>query len=489
MQTFVVVNNLKDWPLEIEGVEIVEARSYLMDGRYSACRNVKVINLCRSYRYQTSGYYVSLLASARGHKPQPNLTVIQDLKSPTMIRFISQELDELIQRSLHQIQGDRFVLSIYFGKNLAKRYDRLATHLYKEFQAPLLQADFVRDSKKWNLRSITPIAGSDIPEDHRHFVIERAKEYFAGKRSSLPKKNSTRYDLAILHNPDELHAPSDKKALQKFAKAAETLGFNTEFIQKEDFGRIAQFDALFIRETTGVNHHTYRFARRAVAEGLIVVDDPESILKCTNKVYLAELMEKHHIPIPKTLILDQERLSQAPETLGFPLILKQPDSSFSQGVVKISSAEELEQKKAELFDRSDLLLAQEFVPTQFDWRVGIFNRQPLYVCKYYMARNHWQIYDHANGKVVTGRYETIPLEQAPRAVIRTAVKAANLIGDGFYGVDLKEIDKHCYVIEINDNPSIDSGIEDQVLQDHLYMQIMRMMLFKVENKKMGIVLR
>jgi glutathione synthase/RimK-type ligase-like ATP-grasp enzyme len=58
-----------------------------------------------------------------------------------------------------------------------------------------------------------------------------------------------------------------------------------ELIEKEDYGRLAEFDALFIRETTGVNHHTYRFARRAEAEGLVVVDDPQSILKCTNKVY------------------------------------------------------------------------------------------------------------------------------------------------------------------------------------------------------------
>ncbi len=37
------------------------------------------------------------------------------------------------------------------------------------------------------------------------------------------------------------------------------MGLSTEIITKNDFDRIPEFDALFIRETTAVNHHTYRF--------------------------------------------------------------------------------------------------------------------------------------------------------------------------------------------------------------------------------------
>ena len=61
-------------------------------------------------------------------------------------------------------------------------------------------------------------------------------------------------------------------------------------IRPQDF---AEFDALFIRETTSVNHHTYRFASRAAAEGLVVIDDPTSIVRCSNKVYQAELFQRH----------------------------------------------------------------------------------------------------------------------------------------------------------------------------------------------------
>ncbi len=74
-------------------------------------------------------------------------------------------------------------------------------------------------------------------------------------------------------------------------------------ITKDEYGRIAEFDALFIRETTAVNHHTYRFSRRALAEGLVVIDDPESIIRCTNKVYLAELFARNRIPHPRTVVV------------------------------------------------------------------------------------------------------------------------------------------------------------------------------------------
>ena len=75
---------------------------------------------------------------------------------------------------------------------------------------------------------------------------------------------------------------------------------------------------------------------------------------------------------------------------------------------------------------------------------------------------------------------------APPRVVSTALKVANLIGDGLYGVDLKEIDGKCYVIEVNDNPSIDSGVEDAVLRGALYDRIMEVFLKRLEHKRDGL---
>lgn len=484
MDHLIVVNNPADWNLEILGAKVISARKYLTDPSYSDLDKVKVYNLCKSYRYQSTGYYVSLLASARGHKPLPNISTIQDMKSQTIIRFVSDDLDELIQHSLAPIKSDRFVLSIYFGRNLAKRHERLSSHLFSMFQAPFVRAHFMFEHNKWELKSVGPVPASEIPEDHKPYVIQVARYYFEGKRISAPKRFIPRYNLAILYNPHEIDSPSDEKALQKFIKAGEQLGIGCELIRKEDFARIAEFDALFIRETTNVNHYTYRFARKAAAEGLVVIDDPESILKCTNKVYLAELLYQYEIPSPKTMIIHKDNVDRISTELGFPCILKQPDGSFSTGVVKVSNQKELDQAVTGLLDKSDLVIAQEFMPTDYDWRIGIIDQKPIYACKYFMAKKHWQIIKRDGaGKRSFGMEETVPVEIVPKVVIKTALKIANLMGNGLYGVDLKQVGNQCYVIEVNDNPNIDSGVEDSLLKDELYLRIMQVFLNRIEERK------
>jgi glutathione synthase/RimK-type ligase-like ATP-grasp enzyme len=484
MQTIIVVNNPKDWPLALHGVEVVPAKEYLMESKYSASKGPLVFNLCRSYRYQSLGYYVSLLAAARGHRPLPSIPTILDMKSLTMIRYASEDLEDLIQHSLKPLRSRSFTLSVYFGRNLAKHYDRLSRNVFNLFQAPLLRAHFEHDEEKWQLQRVAPIGAKEIPQEHWDFVIEAAKSYFSKPRYRVRKAPASRYDIAILHNPTEVMAPSDERALAKFEKAAGRVGLEPEFIEKEDYGRLAEFDALFIRETTRVNHHTYRFARRGVAEGLVVIDDPVSIVRCTNKVYLTELMTRHRIPIPTTQLIHRDNLGNLGKFIPLPCVLKQPDSSFSQGVVKVMDARALEEQAELMLEKSELVVAQEYIPTDFDWRVGIINREPIYVCRYYMARGHWQILKHeTNGETVAGRADTMSVEAAPRKVVQTAVKAANLIGDGLYGVDLKQVGPKCYLIEINDNPSIEAGVEDKVIKDELYERIMRVFLRRIERSK------
>lgn len=485
MQTIVVVNNPKDWNINVPNVELVSAKAYLTNREYLDARNVRVYNLCRSYRYQSTGYYVSLLAAARGHRVIPSITTIQDIKSQTMIRLLSDDIDALTQKNLAKLKSKDFVLSIYFGKNIAKQYDKLSRQLYNLFQAPFLRANFVNNNKRWILQNISPIPINEIPESHKSYMEEFAQEYFTKKRMTAVKKNSGVYDLAILVNPEEKVPPSNKKALRAFIKAAQTVGFSVETITRDDFSRIAEFDGLFIRETTAVNHHTYRFARRAFAEGLIVLDDPDSIVKCTNKVYLTELLNKAKIPNPKTMIINKDNRDCIEKDIGLPCVLKQPDSAFSQGVIKACNKEELQQAIDDFLSRSELIIAQEYMPTDFDWRIGILDKQPLFACKYYMAKSHWQIYNwHAKKGDSTGTFDTLPLSEVPEKVVKTAVKAANLIGDGLYGVDLKQHGDNVYVIEINDNPSIDHGVEDLVLKDELYSILANAFLTRIQQKKL-----
>ncbi|MGL4369407.1 MAG: RimK family protein, partial [Spirochaetota bacterium] len=371
MPAIIVTNNPKTLSFTIPGVGIVQAKDYLISTKYSNERDLKVFNICRSYGYQTDGYYVSLLAAARGHKVYPSIRTIQETKSLSVVKIITEDFEDLIQKSLKSIQSSKFSFNIYFGKSLTQKYSELAQKIFKQFLAPLLRVDFVWKGNKWQIQNIQIISMNDVPADHFPFVLEYAKIYFAGKMKHSPRKVSYNYDLAILVNENEAVPPSNKKAIDKFEWAGEKVGFNVDIINKDDYDRLSEFDALFIRETTNVNHHTFRFSQRAEADGLVVIDDPASILKCTNKVYLAEVLNHYHIPAPKTLIINHDNKDQAIKLLGYPTILKQPDSSFSQGVIKVVNREDYKRKVDDFLEKSDLVLAQEFMPTAYDWRVGV----------------------------------------------------------------------------------------------------------------------
>ena len=136
-----------------------------------------------------------------------------------------------------------------------------------------------------------------------------------------------------------------------------------------------------------------------------------------------------------------------------------------------------------MLERSDIIVAQAFEPTDYDWRIGVIGGEAFYACRYFMAKAHWQIVKHdGDGKFQEGGFRTLAVDEAPADVVRTAVRAANLIGDGLYGVDLKQTAQGLRVIEINDNPSIDRDVEDAVLGNELYRRIMAEFLRRLESR-------
>lgn len=480
----VVVDDVADWCLDAPGVEVVSASEYLRRANAFDRPRTRVVNLCRSPRYQSIGYYASLLAEARGHRPLPPADALLELRSKSFVRALDEELAPQIQQALGSLTGPDFVLSVYFGRNVAKRYDRLSAAIHAAVRTPMVVARFTRDDDEWSLASIKALGLKDVPEHHRDAASEALRDLVAGRAPRGPKRTTGRFDLAILHDPEMGDVASCPKAIEQFVKAGEAVGFRVRIIGHEDSDRIPEFDALFIRDTTRLNHYTHRFALKAKALGLVVMDDPSVIQKCMNKVFLAEVLTRHRIRTPKSVIVTRENASEVLDALGLPCVLKQPDGAFSSGVTKAETREELEAGLRALLDRSALAIAQEFRPTEFDWRIGVLDGQPLYACKYFMVSKHWQILQHGTGgDPAAGAVESIPVESAPGQVLDVAVRAASLYGDGLFGVDVKMLDEGPAVIEVNDNPTIDAGDEDGILGPELYARVMRYFMARVEQRK------
>ncbi len=85
-------------------------------------------------------------------------------------------MDTLIQKSLAKLKSKDFILSIYFGKNLAKQYEELAHQFSHHFQAPLLRAHFTFQ-KKMAITKHFPLPIHEVPDSHQRFMKQAAKDY------------------------------------------------------------------------------------------------------------------------------------------------------------------------------------------------------------------------------------------------------------------------------------------------------------------------
>lgn len=485
----IVVEKASDWGSYYPSDNVVTAMQYLREP-IGGDERTHVINLCRSYKYLGIGHYVSLLGEARGHRVIPSVRTINDLRKRALYNLDVEDLNQKLAHFLPAGGQDTTDLGIlvYFGVTSYPALQDLARQVFETFPCPLLRIEFERD-RVWQISAIKPV-GLHTLDDAQEDAFAQALDTFSKRLWRKPRtRRQYRYDLAMLVDPNEAMPPSNSRALKHFVTAGRELDIEVDPITKHDYPRLAEYDGLFIRETTAPDNHTYRFSHKAEREGMVVIDDPTSILRCTNKIYLNDLLRSKKLAVPRSEVLyreDARQLRELPEKLGFPVVLKIPDGSFSRGVVKVDDEKHLTEAAQRLFQSTALLIAQEFLYTEFDWRIGVLDRKPLYACKYFMSRGHWQIYNHsARGSARSGGFECLNLEDVPHDVIRLALRGTAAIGNGLYGVDIKQTSERALLIEVNDNPSIDAGVEDAESGVELYRRIMAELLRRMEAKRSG----
>lgn len=468
--------------LVMTATDFVANKSAALDLRKA--HSVKVVNLCNNYDYLSKGYYCSLLAEARGMRCVPSVSNIVTLNWKRHYQSSLPELNGLLEKHFHEPPEEPLArtYTIYFGRTENPKLEAVARRLFDLFRFPLMTVEIKYGATgKWMIEEVEPLAVTDIARE-KVKVFRESLDKFTGAAWRTPENKQEKYWIAILQDPEEKLPPSDKAALNKFAKIGKDMGLFIEFITRQDYPTLLEYDALFIRETTAINHHTFRFAHKAESEGLPCIDDTQSIIRCCNKVFLHELLHANRVPVPRTWVLDKRAERNGEVDHEYPMVLKIPDGSFSRGVVKVTNNDEFRKAAADLFRNSEIILAQEFVKSEFDWRIGVLGGEAIYACKYYMAKDHWQIYNHGAKKPGSraGDHETMPVSKVPKDVVAVALKAARLVGNGLYGVDLKQTAEGIYVMEVNDNPSIEHGCEDAYLGDELYRLILEHLVKMIE---------
>ncbi|MDP2767455.1 MAG: RimK family alpha-L-glutamate ligase [Candidatus Methanoperedens sp.] len=267
---------------------------------------------------------------------------------------------------------------------------------------------------------------------------------------------------------------SERFALSKFKSTAESMGHSFEFIFKDDISKIQNYDALFIRATTDPSSSAYIISRLAEQSGLKVIDDPHSIRACSNKAILHDLFLKNNIPAPRSFLFtgdySKETLDKIFKTLGLPVIIKTPYTRFSSHVEKANNRAEFIEISKIFLRKSKVVIIQEYIRSDFDWRVGILRNEVLYLCKYCIPEGGWKVKSKINGKNVWGDTIAISRDLISPELKEICINLSKCVGDGLYGLDVKETDEGYKVIEINDNPSIYDGYED-VIDNDIYEKI------------------
>jgi glutathione synthase/RimK-type ligase-like ATP-grasp enzyme len=520
-QGFVVV-------MEGSRIPVLDERSALAADEYLAGdgdplpAEVEIVNLCRSYQYLSKGYYVSLLAEAREHRVLPSLKAIEELRNPVTVlrrlrevgvpvadaRTVREARRAAVTRSAAigaPLHAPALALAVggpalagadaathadcgyaevhcVLGKTVDARFGAACAAVFDAFEFPLLEVRFVRDGAQWKVGQVAPAAPGQLDADGMALLaaeLRRARIAAPPRRTARPQPDR----IACLWDAQDRLAASDCDTLDAFARVAARRGLVFEQIGRDDLPRLAEYDALFIRTVTAIDHYSFAFAQAAERLGMPVIDDPQSILKCSNKVFMHELFRRHGVPTPRTLTLSRRTPLAAVRALGFPVILKLPDGTFSQAVKKADSLVQLEAIACEMFRHSPLVVAQEFVPTEFDWRIGVLENRILFACKYHMADGHWQIVAVADdGDRDFGRVEALPIDAVPEPVRHLALDSTALVGDGLYGVDVKDGPGGPIMIEINDNPNIQTGYEDEVEKDRVYEEILAAFVTRIHSR-------
>ncbi len=255
--------------------------------------------------------------------------------------------------------------------------------------------------------------------------------------------------------------------MRRFEAAAKTLGHDFDYVTKKNLSEIPLYDALFIRTTTDPRYPAYLASKLAWESGLTVIDEPFAIMACSNKVHVYELLERSNIPRIQTVFLLKDQLNQmtiqeAFSILGKPIVLKAPYTAFSRYVEKAEDEESLNRICRRFFRISDIVVAQRFVPTAFDWRIGILDNDVLFACKYHMPEKQWK---HGamvrGGRFIWGKTEAVKRETLPPRLKEVAIQTSKPFGRGLFGVDIKEINGDYIVVEINDNATIYADEEDK----------------------------
>ena len=96
-QVQLIINDISDWQPYYPSQSLLTANEYLQT---PAAGKSHILNLCDDLSYLSTGYYVSLLAEARGQRVLPSVNTINDLNNFNHYQLLANPVDKAANKYL-----------------------------------------------------------------------------------------------------------------------------------------------------------------------------------------------------------------------------------------------------------------------------------------------------------------------------------------------------------------------------------------------------
>ena len=199
-----------------------------------------------------------------------------------------------------------------------------------------------------------------------------------------------------------------------------------------------EFDTLWLRSETAVGHYTFEFARRAEQLKMPVIDSSRAILACSNKLYLYELMVRSGVPMPPTMVVTRRGATTWMNwcSSGLPLMVKVPDGAQGRDLAMASDELQLARLLDEGWPAPPAAGAE---PDPRRVRLAHrLSRRLAAVCLPPFPPRARQPHSPPQAPLDMSRIEALPLNEVPERVLQTARRAVHQLGNGLFGVDLRQ---------------------------------------------------
>jgi len=211
----ILVDAAKDFPNADTPHKVITTKDYLARTGLFRGTRPKIINLSRSFAYQSRGYYCSLLAEARGHRVIPSVETMVDLGARQLYAQALPELDDALMKALAAADDKSVPTRIlaYFGTVADRRFDRFGRLLFDWFRCPVLEVTIENGDRPQIKRlaavPVTRLSATELSQFHEALHTHTTREWRHKKDRASP-----RYSFAVLFDPNEKMAPTSAASIR-----------------------------------------------------------------------------------------------------------------------------------------------------------------------------------------------------------------------------------------------------------------------------------